>query len=89
MTAFMTPLGLMRMTTLSQGIINSVLQFVRIVTEILAAHPQDRAKQFLDDLGIKKPKTEYNSEEVALGIWRYILEHIQNLDEILADFECA
>ncbi len=60
------------------------------MTEILAAHPQDRAKQFLDDLRVKGPKTKYNSEEVTLGIWCYILlEHIQNLDEVLADFECA
>ena len=89
LTAFMTPLGLMRMTTLPQGATNLVAQFVRIVTKILAAHLRDRAKQFLDDLGVKGPKTTYNNEEVAPGIRRYILEHIQNLDAVLADLERA
>jgi hypothetical protein len=35
LTAFMTPLGLLRHTTLPQGATNSVAQFVRIVTKIL------------------------------------------------------
>ena len=38
LTAFMTLLGLMRMTTLPQGATNSVAQFVRIVPKILAPH---------------------------------------------------
>ena len=40
-------------------------------------------------MGVKGPKTKYNNEEVALGIRRYILEHIQNLDKVLADLEKA
>ncbi len=41
LTAFMTPLGLIRMTTLPQGATNSVAQFVRIVRKILAPHLRD------------------------------------------------
>ena len=89
LTAFMTPLGLMRMTTLAQGATNSVAQFVRIVLKILAPHLRDRAKPFLDDVGIKGPKTTYNNEELAPGIRRYVVEHIQNLDKVLADLERA
>ena len=78
----MTPLGLMRMTTLAQGATNSVAQFVRIVLKILAPHLRDRAKPFLDDVGVKGPKTIYNNEEVAPGIRQYVFEHIQNLDNV-------
>ncbi len=85
----MTPLGLMRMTTLPQGATNSVARFVRIVIKILAPHLQDRAKLFLDDIGVKRRKSKYNNEEVAPGIIRYVLEQIQNLDKVLADLERA
>ena len=68
LTAFMTPLGLMRMTTLAQGATNSVAQFVRIVLKILAPHLRDRAKLFLDDVGVKGPKITYKNEELAPGI---------------------
>ncbi len=66
------------MTTLPQGATNSVAKFVRIVLKILTPHLRDRAKLFLDDLGVKGPKTKYNNEELAPGIRRYVLEHIQN-----------
>ena len=65
LTAFMTPLSLIRMTTLAQGATNSVAQFVRIVLKILAPHLGDRTKLFLIDVGVKRPKTTYNNEELA------------------------
>ena len=68
LTAFMTPLGLMRMTTLAQGATNSVAQFVRIVLKILAPYLRDRTKPFLDNVGVKGPKTIYNNKELAPGI---------------------
>ncbi len=85
----MTSLGLMQMTTLAQGATNSVAQFVKIVLKILAPHLHDRAKLFLDDVGVKESKTIYNNEELAPGIRRYVVEHNQNLDTILADLERA
>ncbi len=77
----MTPLGLMQMTTLAQGATNSLAQFVRIVLKILAFHLRDQAKRFLDDVGVKGPKTTYNNEELTPEIRRYVVEHIQNLDK--------
>ncbi len=77
------------MTTLPQGATNSVAQFVQIVLKILAPHLRDRAKPFLDDVGVKGPKTKYNNEEVAPGIRCYVLKHILNLDKVLADLERA
>ena len=89
LTAFMTPLGLLQMTRLPMGAINSVAQFVRIVTKILQDHIPEVARQFVDDVGVKGPKTTYNNAEVAPGIRRYVLEHIQSLDRVLADIERA
>lgn len=88
-TGFMTPLGLMQMTTLAQDAINSVAQFVRIVFKILAPHLRDRALPFLDDIGVKSPKTIYNNKKLASRIRRYVIEHIQNLNKVLADLEQA
>jgi hypothetical protein len=31
---------------------------------------------FLDNVGVKGLYTDYDGEEVLLGIWRFILEHI-------------
>ncbi len=85
----MTPLSLIQMITLPQGAINSVAQFVQIVLKIIAPHLRDRAKLFLDDVGIKGPKTKYNNKKVAPGIRHYDLKYIQNLDKFLTDLERA
>ena len=89
MTAFMTPIGLLRMTSIPMGATNSVAQFVRVVTKILQDHIPNRAKPFLDDIGVKGPKTDYGGEEVAPGIRKYVLEHLMWLDGVLADIERA
>lgn len=90
MTAFQTPIGLLRQTTLPQGATNSVAQFVRIADKIVEAQRiKGKARAFVDDIGAPGPKTDYNGEEVAPGIRRYVLEHIQQLDEILCDIERA
>ena len=36
-------------------------------------------------MGIKKLKTTYNNKEIAPRIRQYIVEHIQNLDKVLAN----
>ena len=38
-------------------------------------------------MGVKRPKTKYNNEELAPGIRRYIFEKIKNLDKVLPDLE--
>lgn len=68
LTDFQTPLGLMRMTTLPQGATNSVAQFVRIITKILADHIPQNALPFIDDVGVKGPKTTYDNQLVESGI---------------------
>ena len=88
-TAFMSPLGLVRQTTLPQGATNSVAQFVRIVMKILQGLIPEVAQPFVDDVAVKGPKTNYNNEMAAPGIRRYVLEHIQNLDKTLCALELA
>lgn len=77
----------MRITTLAQGAINFIAQFVRIVFKILASHLCNQTKLFLNNVKIKKAKIIYKNKELAPGIRQYVFEHIQNLDQILADLE--
>lgn len=89
LTAFQTPIGLLRQTTLPQGATDLVAQFVRIVTKILEEHIPARCRPFLDDIGVKGPKTTYGDKEILPGIWRYMYKHMIWLDGVLADLELA
>lgn len=91
MTAIMTLLGLLRQTTILQGATNSVSQFVRVVTKILEDHIPHSAMPFMDDVGVKGPRDRYNEEEVPdlPGVRRFMMEHIQRLDAVLANLERA
>ena len=88
-TTTITPLALYRHTTLPQGAIDSVAQFVRIVTKILEDLIPSVCRQFLDDIGVKGPRTKYDGAEAMPGVRRYVLEHIENHDRVLANIEHA
>src|SRR6202140_5811291 len=60
LTAFMTLLGLVRMTCLAMGWTNSVATFQRVINKVLWRHIPTNAKAFLDDVGIRGPKSRYN-----------------------------
>ena len=89
MTAFMTPLGLLRMTTPPQGATNSVAQFVRVVMTILEDLFPGVAMPFMDDIGVKGPYSDYGGEMTLPGIRRFVYEHIRNLDKTLERIERA
>ncbi|KAJ6102680.1 hypothetical protein N7486_005107 [Penicillium sp. IBT 16267x] len=89
MTAIMTPMGLFRMVTILQGGANSVAQCQRVVQFVLADIYGKAVQAFLDDFGIKGPKTTYNDEMAFPGVRRYVLEHLKNLDETLYLLELA
>ena len=36
---------------------------------------------------MKRPKTTYKNKKLAPGIGQYVVEHIQNLDQVLAELE--
>ena len=88
MTAVMTPIALLRSCTLVQGATNSVAVFQRTMTKILRDH-WPHTMPFLDDVTSGGPKTDYGGEEALPGVRRYVLEHIQQLDRVLADIERA
>jgi hypothetical protein len=89
LTAFQTPLGLLRQTTLLQGATNLVGQFVRIVTKILEDLISEHCLPFVDDIGVKGPLSRYNDEEVLPRVRRFIIEHIESLDKTLECLERA
>ena len=68
MTAFDSPLRLLRITMPLQGATNSVAQFVRVMITILEDLFLYIVILFLDDIGIKGPYTEYSNEESLPGI---------------------
>ena len=76
LTAFATPLGLLRQTTVPMGGTNSVAQFVRTITKILERHILYHALPFLDNIIVKGLQIIYNREESLPGVCRYILEYI-------------
>ena len=86
---FYTPLGLLRQTMLPQGATNSMAQFVRVVTKILEDLIPHDCMLFLDNVGVKGPTTTYNNTKVLLGVWQFVLEHIQVLDRTLERIERA
>jgi hypothetical protein len=89
LTGFQTPMGLLRNCTIIQGGTNSVAQFCRIMTQILEDLIPNIARVFVDDIGVKGPRTDYDGVEALPGIRKYILESIQNLDKVLTNVECA
>lgn len=87
MTAFQTPLGLMRMISLVQGDTNSVQAFQRIHSKPQHDTMPHRCSIFLDDVGITGLMTRYKQEESYSGILRFVTEHISNVDHVLADYK--
>lgn len=90
-TTFASPIGALRLKTLPQGATNSVAEFQRTVSFILEEELPDPADIFVDDVGVKGPKTKYEDpvtgEPQTLagnpGIRRYVYEHLVNLNRIL------
>jgi hypothetical protein len=77
LTAFLTDLGLVRGTRLPQGWCNSVATFQRIVGKVHCQQIPHEVRLFIDDAGIKGPKTRYNDELVSPGIRRFVAEHAE------------
>jgi hypothetical protein len=85
-TTFMTPLGLLQITSLPTGFTNSPAEFQKCMVIVL----QDAANIFIDDLPIKGPETQYidvrGQPEVLSdnpGIRRFIWEHAQDVHRIM------
>ena len=90
LTAFQTPLGLLRLTSLPTGFTNSPAEFQQCMTFILQDEIPHKANIFIDDLPIKGPKTAYldaDGKPETLrenpGIRRFIWEHAVDMHRIM------
>ena len=96
-TAFHTPLGLMRMTTLPMGYTTAVQVFDRVMRKVLQLRIlRGRCEPFIDDVAAKPPSrlTYPDADEKPKmfkipGMRLYLLEAIQSLDKVLGDLERA
>jgi hypothetical protein len=52
---------------------------------VLWRHIPTRAKAFLDDVGIRRPKERYDDEEVAPRVRRFVWEHSEIFRGIMGD----
>ena len=76
LTAFQIFVDLMRMTIFSQKTINSVTQFVKIITRILMNHIS-RIAFFFDDVNVKKFQNIFeNHKKILFKIRKKIFKHI-------------
>ena len=64
-TAIYTSLRLLYQTILLQGVSNSVAQFVRIIFKILEPISPNTVRVFLNDIGVKGPKTKYDRTKIS------------------------
>ena len=90
MTAFQTPLGVLRITSLPMGFTNSPSEFQACMVFILQDEIPGVADVFIDDVPIKGPTSRYVDSEGREecipdnpGIRRYIWEHLNDLHRIL------
>lgn len=96
MTAFMTPLGLLRITSMPTGFTNSPAEFQKCMVFILHEEIPHVANIFIDDLPIKGPASQYldkdGKPETIPGnsqIRRFIWEHAQDVHRIMHKVKCA
>jgi hypothetical protein len=90
MTAFATPLGLLRLTSMPMGYTNSPAEFQKCMIFILRDEIPTVANIFIDDLPIRGPATIYpdlhGKPEVLRenpGIRRFIWEHAVDVNRIM------
>ena len=90
LTAFMTPLGLLQITSLPTGFTNSPAEFQKCMVMVLQDEIPHIANIFIDDLPIKGPTTQYLDEEGNpellpdnSGIRRFIWEHAQDVHRVM------
>ena len=85
LTAFLSDIGLVRSTRLPQGWCNSVATFQRIVGKVHCRQIPHEVRLFIDDAGMKGPKSRYNDEFVAPGIRRFVAEHAEIFRKFMHD----
>ena len=86
LTTFNSLIGPHRSCVLPQGATNSLPEFQRCTTHTLQEEIPKYGGVFVDDVGLKGPTSNYDNEEVAPGIRRFVFEYATVLDRFLARF---
>jgi hypothetical protein len=87
-TTMRTPLGLVRMCTLPQGATNSVAHMQNAMNTILREFIPDKTIPFVDDLPMKGCMVSSKNEElVGNGCRKFVADHIEDVERILARLE--
>ena len=91
LTTFGSPLGAHRLTSLPMGYCNAVQEFQRCIDHVLGEEQPANAGAFIDDVGIKGPRTTYDDETITSNshIRRFVYEFLTTVDRIFARFEQA
>ena len=86
--AFIIFLNLFRIIRLSQNIINSMTQFVRIIIQIFKKYIiASRDWFFVDDINVKNSRLNYNEKEILFKIQLFIIKHVQWLNAVFMNLE--
>ena len=85
--AFQISIDLIQITIFFKKTINFVMQFVKIIIQILMNYIS-RITFFFDNVNVKKFQNIFeNHKKILFEIWKKIFEHVQWLNEILTDFK--
>jgi hypothetical protein len=60
-----------------------------MINKIIVDHVSHHALSFVDDIEVKESKITYNNEFILSEIRRYVMKHIQWLNDVLTDIERA
>jgi len=93
---FLTPLGLLQITSLPMGFTNSLAEFQRCMVFVLHDEIPFVANIFIDDIPIKGPESQYldgniNPETIPgnPGIRRFIWEYGNDVHRIMHRICCS
>ena len=85
---FMISFKFLRIIRFSQKIINSIVQFVKMIIKIFWKHIiAFRCWFFVDDINVDDLRSNYNNKKVFFKMRLYILKHIQWLNAILMNLK--
>jgi hypothetical protein len=82
-------IGPHHLTSLPQGATNSMPEFQRCVTHVLAEEVLEYGDGFVDDVTVYGPSSRYDDEEVAPEIRRFVYEYVNTLTHFLIRFKAA
>jgi len=85
LTACQTLIGNVQLNTLPMGYMNSMQEFQRVTSHIIEPLVPEKALSFVDDIGVKGPKSRYEDETIPESpcIRRFVWEYAHTLYTVL------